>query len=201
MSSPDAPAALCVGLFVGGRARRCGGFPKGNLRVHDGRTILGRLSDVVRTALPDAPLVLVGEASAYSGLCLPTLPDAPAGIGPLGGLHAVLEHAERSGHSAVLALAADMPLLGVELVRRLATVMPEALAVAPRAEGDRWHALTARYSVRALPFVRAAIDDGEHALQRLFARLGASAAALPVAPAEHAELTDWDRPEDRAARS
>src|SRR5690606_41276633 len=128
-----------------------------------------------RSPLPSAPLVLVGEASAYVELGIPALTDVPTGIGPLGGLNALLEHAARAEQRAVLAIAADMPHLSPALLRRIATTAPEALAAAPRAENGPWHALTARYSVRALSFVRAAIADGEHALQRLFVRLGEGA--------------------------
>jgi molybdenum cofactor guanylyltransferase len=192
-SSPEGPL---VGIFVGGRGLRMGGLDKGNLVRATGETLAARLLRTCRAALPGAPVVLVGAATAYAELGLPALTDEPAGIGPLGGLAALLRHAERAGHSAALAIACDLPYLGPELLQRLAREAPEADFLAPR-EGAIWHTLAARYGTRALVAVDAAIADGDRALQKVIARLGERAVALAVTEAERGELGDWDTPEDR----
>lgn len=188
-----------VGLFVGGRGSRLGGIAKGNLRLPSGARVIERLVEMCRTALPGASLVLVGERPEYVDLELPSLPDAPPGIGPLGGLRAVLAHAAERGAANALVLACDLPFVTSALVTRLAVEASTALALAPR-QGGLFHPLTARYSVRALSAVDQAIAAREHSLQKLFARLGDAAASLPIDAAELEALRDWDSPEDVAGR-
>jgi molybdopterin-guanine dinucleotide biosynthesis protein A len=188
---------LLVGVFVGGRARRFGGAAKGLLETADGRSVLARLLEVSREAAPDSSLTLVGSDPRYEGFGLPALADAPAGIGPLGGLRALLRRAAELGLEQALALACDLPLLSPTVVQRLATTAPRALAVAPREPGGRWYALSARYAVAALPVLDAMIENDERALQRLFARLGSDAVELELAAGELELFADWDRPEDR----
>jgi molybdopterin-guanine dinucleotide biosynthesis protein A len=123
------------------------------------------------------------------------LDDAPAGIGPLGGLRALLLDARASGHAHALALSCDLPYLEAPLIVRLATEAPAASFLAPR-EGELWQTLVARYAVAALPAVDAAIAAGDRALQRVVARLGERAVELLVNESERAELRDWDEPGD-----
>lgn len=197
MSSQSSPAPL-VGIFVGGRGMRLGGTDKGNL-LYEGETLLARLVRTSGQALPGAPVVLVGAAAAYAELGLPVLADEPPGIGPLGGLRALLVSARDSGHGAALALACDLPHLGPGLVRRLADEAPGADFVAPR-DGELWDTLVARYAVSVLAAVEAAITAGERALQRVPRRLGARAVELAVTDAERRELRDWDTPDDISRR-
>jgi molybdopterin-guanine dinucleotide biosynthesis protein A len=190
--------APVVGLFVGGKSSRMGGLPKGNLRHETGVRLVERLVTVVTEVLPSPHVVLVGQNAAYADLGLPSLSDAPGGIGPLGGLRALLEHAEEHGFQSALVLACDLPYVTPELVRRLSTEEPEALALAPR-ESGLWHALSARYALSTRVVVDAAVAAREHSLQRVFALLGDGARELAVADAELRALTDWDSPEDMAS--
>jgi molybdopterin-guanine dinucleotide biosynthesis protein A len=173
-----------------------GGVAKGNLERAPGVRLLDRLVAECRQALPEAPLVLVGAADAYAALGLPALGDAPSGVGPLGGLRALLVFAAQHEHAAALALACDLPYLDARLVARLASEAPEADFLAPRA-GELWHTLSARYSVTALAAVDAALAAGERALQRVVARLGSGARELALAADEASLLRDWDTPGDR----
>jgi molybdopterin-guanine dinucleotide biosynthesis protein A len=187
--------SLVVGLFVGGCGARMGGVVKGNLPGPGGERLLERLVGECAKALPNSVPVLIGDAAAHSDLGLRTLADAPAGIGPLGGLRALLLHAKESGAWGALALACDLPYLSAPLIARLATESPEALFVAPR-EGALWHTLVARYSVLSLSAVDATLAAGERALQRVVGRLGDHARVLALTPAELDELRDWDTPDD-----
>lgn len=188
--------SLCIGLFVGGKATRMGGFPKGNLEVAPGVRVVDRLVEHCQRALPGAPLVLVGAAEAYADLGLPVLVDAPAGVGPLGGLRALLLFTEGAGHSGAIALACDLPYLESELVERLASTAPDAAFVAAK-DGELWHTLAARYGLTALSAVDATLAAGERALQRVIRRLGDRAVELDVTPEEARQLRDWDEPGDR----
>jgi molybdopterin-guanine dinucleotide biosynthesis protein A len=122
--------------------------------------------------------------------------DAPAGIGPLGGLAALLDAAVTRGHNAVIALSCDLPYVSAELIARLATHAPDASAVAPRPDGV-WQPLVARYDPRAgLEATRAALAEGDRALYRVLDRLGSGAVELPMALSDAAQLRDWDEPGD-----
>jgi molybdopterin-guanine dinucleotide biosynthesis protein A len=137
--------------------------------------------------------------------------DAPAGIGPIGGLCALLEHANarvRSGRaqgeaqaqgsaaSSVLAVACDLPRVTAQLVERLAREAPSALVLAPRDPvTGKWQPLFARYASHAvLPAVRSAIEAGTRSMQTVLRSLEVT--ELPLTDAERAALHDWDTPED-----
>jgi molybdopterin-guanine dinucleotide biosynthesis protein A len=181
-----------AGLFVGGRAVRMGGTPKGLLQAPEGGTLVERWLGLLEEL--GIPAVLVGDARPYAHLRLPALEDEPAGIGPLGGLVALLRHA---GTRTVLALACDMPFVSRELLERLLVAPHDAPIVAPRRD-LRWEPLFARYDpVRVLPLAVARAASDYHSLQGLLDQVGA--AELPLLPHEVAQLRDWDCPDDVTA--
>src|SRR6266550_4205108 len=91
MSSPTRSAAIVAGIFVGGQARRMGGEPKGVLIAPSGEAIVSRW----RRMFDDLGVatVLVGKSDAYADLGIESIEDDPPGIGPLGGLAALLARA------------------------------------------------------------------------------------------------------------
>jgi molybdopterin-guanine dinucleotide biosynthesis protein A len=191
MTSPP----LIVGIFVGGASRRMG-RPKGLLPAPGAvaQTLVERLAKECESALGSVPLLLVGQRDEYEALGLPTLADARSGSGPLGGLVALLGHAESVGADTTLALACDLPYVSRELIERLAHEAPHETVLAPRTDGY-WQPLAARYRVRtALPVARATLDAGRLSLQNLLNALGAE--ELPLSPEEELCLRDWDSPED-----
>ncbi len=184
-----------LGIFVGGESRRMGS-PKGLLRT-------GGVSLVERWIALGAELGLearlVGRRPEYAAWAELTLDDAPGGIGPLGGLRALLVHA---GRRPALAFACDMPRVSIALARRLLGA-PDAIAVAAARDG-RWEPFCARWDAeRALPAVEARIARGARSLTGLLDEVGAT--ALELSAEERAELHDWDTPADvddpAAARS
>jgi molybdopterin-guanine dinucleotide biosynthesis protein A len=178
---------VIAGIFVGGRGVRMGGVDKGRL-VHDGETLIERL---VR-ACDGFDVVLVGRADACAELDLPRIADDPPGIGPIGGLAGLLDHAAQKGDSTVLALACDLPFVSAELVRRLAEHESDADAIAPQSDGV-WQPLATRYQTHpALAATRVAIAAGEHSLQAVLRQLVVEAIAI-----DPRELRDWDTPEDQ----
>jgi molybdopterin-guanine dinucleotide biosynthesis protein A len=180
---------LVAGIFVGGPGSRMGGVPKGLLRGPDGVTLVERWR-----ALLDAlgvEVVLVGSAGPYASTGLPALADEPAGIGPLGGLVALLR---RAGPRTALALACDMPFVSRGLVERLLGAPTGPSVVAPRRDG-LWEPLCARYdAARVLPAAAAHAASPYHSLQRLLESVGA--AELPLGPGDREDLRDWDTPDD-----
>jgi len=197
---------LC-GIFVGGRAERMGGQPKGLLPAPDtGEPLVVRLARLV-TELGHEP-VWVGDAAPYRAVlpALRVIQDRPAGVGPLGGLSGLLADA----NGPVLALACDMPRVSRGLLQLLAEAPFEpghwVLALRsplarPRAPGDTdsalWQPLCARYDAPALrTAVALAITRGVRSFQALFSELAVQ--ELRVTESVRDELVDWDTPEDVA---
>ena len=189
VAAEDVAEPVIAGVFVGGAGRRMGGCAKGMLEAPGGGTLVERAVAVLRAA-GVAHVLLVGRHDGYDALGLEMIDDESGGIGPLGGLAALLR---RAGPSRALALACDMPFVSAALVARLlsARVAP---VVAPRRDGH-WEPLCARYdAARVLPAALRRIAAGAHALQPLLIECGA--VALPLDPREEDELRDWDTPED-----
>ena len=188
--------AVIAGILVGGAGRRLGGVAKGLLAAPDGTgTLVARTQRIVEGALPDVECVLVGSRDAYSHLELRTLADHPSGIGPLGGLRALLLEGART-HRTVLAIACDLPFVTEGLVRRLAAAAPEAAAVAPHM-GGHWLPVFARYEPeRCLEAADAVMASKRRALRAVLETLGDAALALPLQPGDAEALRDWDTPDD-----
>jgi molybdopterin-guanine dinucleotide biosynthesis protein A len=124
--------------------------------------------------------------------------DDPPGIGPLGGLRALLAHA---GSRSVIALACDLPYVDAALLARLVRSESRAAVVAPRDPGSgKWQPLFARYApALVLPACDAVLARGERALQVVLREVAVE--ELVLSAAEHALLADWDEPGDmRRAR-
>jgi molybdenum cofactor guanylyltransferase len=180
---------VIAGILVGGAGSRMGGRAKGMMPGPDGRPIARRLVDTFAEAGVNEVL-LVGLRPEYASLGLEAIADEPGGIGPLGGLAALLRHA---GPRRALAVACDMPFVSRGLVERLA-LAPRAPVVAPRIAG-RWEPLFARYDATlALPVALRRIQAGQYALQGLLDE--AVAVAFALRDGEEEQIRDWDAPED-----
>lgn len=183
-----------AGVFVGGASRRMGGEPKGLLHVPGTEeTVAGRMVRLARAA--GAKVVLVGDASAYGVLGVPAIADDPPGVGPLGGLAALLAHA---GDDPALALACDLPFVEGSLLAALAFSPTRAPVLAPRRAQDApWEPLLARYdSPRVLPVLHRAIADGVRSFQDLFARIEVE--RFDLGERWKRAIDDWDDPSDIA---
>jgi molybdopterin-guanine dinucleotide biosynthesis protein A len=188
-----------VGIFVGGKSRRMGGFPKGLLILECGESILERTIRLAETIADD--VVLVGARKEYESLGCPMIADARSDVGPLGGLVALLE---RAHHGVAIGIACDMPYLTRAMLSKLADSGAGACPIVAPREAGRWSALFARYdSERVLPFARARLAASDTSMQALFNEVGA--AELAFDDEERRALYDWDTPDDmsgaRAARA
>jgi molybdopterin-guanine dinucleotide biosynthesis protein A len=187
---------ISIGLFVGGKGLRMGGVAKGLLRTPDGnQTLIERLRGECARAAPDAALVLVGQAAPYAALGLPQLPDDPVDVGPIGGLRALLLHAQAERSELALALACDLPFLDEASIAALILPLSGAARV-PFAEG-RLQPLAAAYApTAALQAVDRSLALGEHALMRVLARLEPELERVEFDAEGARKLRDWDTPED-----
>lgn len=181
---------IVAGIFVGGRATRMGGRPKGLLRI-DGETLVERWIALLGAA--GVRCVLVGAHDAYAGIGVASIADRGVDLGPLGGLLALLDEA---GDRDAISVACDMPYVGAGLLARLIGEAPDAPALAPRRSG-RWEPFFARWRA---PIVRPIADDraraGRTSLQGVLDRAGARELALD--DDEREAMRDWDAPEDVA---
>lgn len=179
---------LC-GIFVGGAAKRMGGYPKGLLPAGpSAEPIVLRLATLVQSL--GLRVVLVGQHAAYEDLGLPQLADRPPGVGPLGGLCALL-HAAEGGD--VLALACDMPFVTLHIVKRLCDAdLADADAITAQTADDApLESFLARYRPSVLPVIEQKLALGERSLQRILQ--GLRVKKLRLAPDELAVSRDWDR--------
>jgi molybdopterin-guanine dinucleotide biosynthesis protein A len=182
-----------VGILVGGQSQRMGGRPKGLLPAPgSATTIIERTIDECRKLSVPTDIVLLGRHEAYAQLPLVQLDDSLAGLGPIGGLSTLLDHANPA--HPVLLLACDMPFLSSVLLERLLRGAPQASALAPHS-GGHWLPTFSRYEPRAAKqAVQALLDHGETALRAVLDALGAE--RLPLTAEEATLLTDWDCPAD-----
>jgi molybdopterin-guanine dinucleotide biosynthesis protein A len=191
-------ASRCVmGIWVGGQARRMGGVQKALLSLPDSEeTLVARLTRLGRDAGLEVVLVGTAELGAAASDVL-QLPDTHVGIGPLAGLSSLLSYA---AERAALAVACDMPFVTAALLARLIHEAPDATLLAARDEATgKWQSLFARYaSARVRPALQAALARKEHSFQALFERVPVD--ELRLTAAEHAQLRDWDTPEDMLPR-
>lgn len=195
----DRPDRYLVGILVGGKSTRMRGEPKGLLDAPDDskRTLVGRIADEVRAALPNAELVLVGAHPAYAALGWPQLTDAAPDKGPLGGLVALMRYAAHEAFSSVVVLSCDLPYVSSALLERLARERPEARILCPQSDGV-FEPLFARYHVECLLDFEDALAADQLSLQPLLRHPETRILAL-TAP-ERQQVLDWDCPQDLARR-
>jgi molybdopterin-guanine dinucleotide biosynthesis protein A len=174
------------------------GFPKGLLPAprsgsYAECTLIEALVREFRAAAPLGEVVLLGQHSAYAGLDLPGLPDGPSGIGPIGGLRALLLEGQ-ARDSDVVVCSCDLPFLDRSLFRRLLVEQPEAAALAAKQNGY-FEPFPSRFDpTAALPQLEIQLANERHSLVALLEVMGAS--ELPLAPGEGRYLEDWDEPAD-----
>lgn len=173
-----------------------GGVSKGLLLTPDGsETLIARLLRVCTRAAPNARLYLVGEAAPYATLALPSLPDDPAGVGPIGGLRSLLLCASELGSPTALALACDLPYLDEAVIARLTAPLSSAARVPLVA--DRLQPLAAAYDpVASLSALDRSLSVRKYALMHVLDELGASVERVELHGTEADALRDWDTPED-----
>jgi molybdopterin-guanine dinucleotide biosynthesis protein A len=186
-----------LGILVGGASSRMHGFPKGLLsspRPSEGTpTLVESLAREFVAAAPGASVVLVGKQPAYQPLGIRMIDDDPEGIGPLGGLRALLLLGRIHGSSVVLA-SCDLPHVTQRVFERLLEPDDDVAAVAVLRDG-RFEPFPSRHDPsRVLPFVEGAIARREHSIARLLSKCEAH--ALSLEPDLLGALDDWDRPED-----
>lgn len=185
-------SATMLGIFVGGASRRMGGRPKGLLPAPGSSSLTLVESLVAAGRVAGLAPVLVGAAEPYAAVvpAVRRLADAPAGVGPLGGLHALVRTA---GTGDAIAVACDMPYVDAAILERLAR-HPSAAAVVAARRAEGWEPLLARYRAPAVrPVLERALAEGVRSFQDLFERLEVE--PLEIDADLGRALVDWDTPD------
>lgn len=152
-------------ILVGGGSTRMGTDKA--LLPYDGGTLAGHVASVVGEAV--GPPQLVGPPDRYGHLGFPVIPDAVAGLGPLGGILTALRASSADWN---LVVACDMPALRPDFLRSLADAAEEAggdclIPVSPSGPEP----LCAVYHRRCLPSIELAAREGRRKITDALAGL------------------------------
>jgi molybdopterin-guanine dinucleotide biosynthesis protein A len=162
----DRLQAITAAIVAGGASSRFGGIPKG-LETVGGRRIIDRVIDAAKAIATEIVLVSNAEDAATWVNEVPVVRDVRPERGSLVGIHTALATTNR----ATLVVAWDMPFVTAELLSLIVKrAAGERFAVIPES-GSGLEPFCALYSAACLPFVNAAIDEGDLRVTRLPTRL------------------------------
>jgi molybdopterin-guanine dinucleotide biosynthesis protein A len=129
-----------------------------------------------------------GDASQLGPLGLDVVPDAVAGIGPIGGLVAALRHSVH--HDAVVVVSCDVPRLESAVVRALVGALEPGVDVAV-AVTDRRQPLCAVWRPACVSTVDHAVAQGERRIWKVLEQL-----VVREVPVEPRALANMNTPSD-----
>lgn len=154
-----------TGAILSGGASRRMGRAKALLTLEPGGPALIELVAARLGEITDH-LIVVGGVPLSVLPDVPRIPDAVAGQGPLGGIHAALAAANGS---RVIVVACDMPFLNVNLLRYMVSLPEDADVIVPVT--DRPQPLHAIYSPACLPHIEECLRDGNNRVTGWFDRV------------------------------
>lgn len=120
--------------------------------------------------------------------------DREPGLGPLGGLVALLESCSEEH---LLLLAVDLPLVPLCFLASLLPHRSSGCALIPK-HGKHWEPLVGLYPRSCLPLARKLLGGADRSLQSLLASLSLEQCLLAreLLPEELPLFANWNRPED-----
>jgi molybdopterin-guanine dinucleotide biosynthesis protein A len=149
-------------ILAGGKSTRMG-TDKAFVEL-DGRTLLARALDLVRSVTPHVRIV--GDSAKFSPFA-PTVEDIFPNCGPLAGIHAALRSSQTDLN---LILAVDVPFVSCALLQYvIKRARNSASAVVTIAQaGGRWQPLCAVYRRRFADAAEQSLRAGHNKLDKLF---------------------------------
>jgi molybdenum cofactor guanylyltransferase len=177
--------AATIGVaLAGGLGRRMGGQDK-PLSEIDGRTMLERVIERLRTQCEGLILNANGEAARFASLGLPVVADDVEGFaGPLAGVLAALDWTAANAPETewVVSAASDVPFLPRDLVARLHEARRlERTRLAVGASGGRSHPTIGLWNVDLRGELRRAlVVEGCRRVDRFTARYPLAVASWPI---------------------
>ena len=182
-------------ILAGGLARRMGGGDK-TLRLVAGRTVLDRILDRLRRQADPVLLNANGDPARFAGYGLTILPDPlPGHAGPLAGVLAGLEWAQREGQELLLTVPGDSPFLPADLVERLQAARQAAgVAIACASSGGQSHPVVAIWPAALAGTLRQALRHGAFKVDAFAADHGRALVEWPISPVD--PFTNVNCPDD-----
>ncbi|NOS99541.1 MAG: molybdenum cofactor guanylyltransferase [Phycisphaerales bacterium] len=188
------PRSIVAGVLFGGRSVRMG-VDKA-LLAWGGATMLESVIAAARAVASECVLLGDLHAPPPSLTGCRRLPDAILGIGPIGGLAALLQHFP--GRWCLL-LSCDIPAVTPDVLRHLAdAVEPGASIVAYRSENGI-EPCCALYHADLLPAVQRALNRGQHSLHRVIQT--SDSVILPAGDETRRALRNVNTPDDYSDRT
>lgn len=171
-------------VLAGGKGTRMGGVEKGLLDL-GGRPLIAHVLERLAPQVGRVAINANRELERHAAFGLPVLEDTvPDFAGPLAGILAGLEWAEREGARAIVTAAADTPFLprdlrtGLELAC-VASEVDLALAASPDGSGKVWrHPTFGIWPVRLKDDLAEALAEGTRKIVRWTDRHGAATAVF-----------------------
>lgn len=173
------PAAI---VLAGGRATRMGGRDK-SFAMLGGRPLMAHALERLRPQVSATAISANGDPSRFAAFGLPVLADTVADFpGPLAGLLAGMEWAERTGARQLVSIPTDSPFIPDDLVTRLRDAQggDSARPVLAASDGKR-HPVVGLWPVELAKALGDFLAAGEIYKVSVFAdRHGAVAADFPM---------------------
>ena len=136
--------------------------------LFEGVPMAVRVANSLRAGGCSTVVAVGGDRQVLGSLGLAVVPDAVAGIGPIGGLLAALQHGSEWG--AVVTMSCDVPRLTGEAVRSLLAALAPGVDVAV-AFTDRRQPVCAAWRPALSAVVDEAVRRGERRIWRVLEQL------------------------------
>jgi molybdopterin-guanine dinucleotide biosynthesis protein A len=156
------------------------GQPKHLIVLRDGRTMIDHV--IAALSAVCARIVVVGSHSPGHARGYLHIRDLRPGLGPLGGIEALLNS---NVESQYLICPCDVPLITADSLQVLLTPTSALATIVRLANRDEPESLPARISAAALPTVRTMLDCGERAVWALMRALPADIVQIPATWERH----------------
>ena len=154
-----------IAILAGGEGTRLGSCQKAFLRFEN-QTFLERMLHQMSTF--DDVMISIRDKALYEAFPYQTHIDETTRIGPMGGLYTCLKQCR---HEYLFICAVDMPHFKKELMLFIAEFISSDYDAFVIKSNDKVHPLCGIYKKTALPHIASMIDERNHRLTDLLARI------------------------------
>ena len=183
------PWDFCGAILSGGESRRMG-VPKAGLLLPDGRSMIERTRDMLKSFCRN--VVIVGAPYGLNGHQV--IEDSEKNLGPLGGLEALLGSGVASQYIVV---PCDLPLAPAAFISRLSRDKGTSGMTTFQVEGEEPpRPLPCRISSEHLEDTRMLLKRGERSIRGLMKQLDDKVEHTHVASRERELLLNVNTPEE-----
>jgi len=169
---------IAAAILSGGKASRLGGIAKGNLVVHNNKTIIQHLLDEIKISDIHDTIIVANEVAAYENYNVPIVADLWRDIGPLAGIASAVDYyiKKQPQYTAILILPCDLPNITSTEISKLVKAFyfyQKPIVFAATAE-NKLHPLCAVINCNILPQLKYAITKKHYKIRYIWHILGAA---------------------------